>query len=538
MKVCVIQPYYSKKSDDIESCFRGMLELMDACDDSLDLIVLPEACDVPAAVADNALYAELRLKYNEIFDKKAKELAIRCGAMVFANYLYPSETGMRNTTYAINPRGEVVGKFFKAHPAPSEEKREMNGEKLIDCSYSHSYAEPYVLDYGGLRYAFLTCYDFYMYEMFPAIARMKPDIIIGCSHQRTDGHDWLETVGKFLCYNTNAWLVRASVSLGEESEVGGCSMVVSPDGRMVMNLKSRIGAGICDIEPSEKFYKSAGFFGEKKAHWEYIEDGRRPWLYRPGGSMMVADDSRMPYPRVCAHRGFSAALPENTLPAYGAAVALGADEIEFDIWSTKDGELVSCHDRRLDRTSDGTGLISDYTYAELLRLDFGRKKDQRFRGLQIATFEEILRKFSCTAIMNIHVKIWDNKDADPQYERIAGLIRKYGCERHCYMMSGNDGALAAFRKIAPDIHICMGAGKRKWEIVERAIKIGAEKVQLFKPYFNQAMIDKAKAHGILCNVFYADDPDEAETYVRMGVDTVLTNNYLEVANRIKGKKKA
>ena len=59
------------------------------------------------------------------------------------------------------------------------------------------------------------------------------------------------------------------------------------------------------------------------------------------------------------------------------------------------------------------------------------------------------------------------------------------------------------------------------------------KVQLFKPYFNQESIDKAHAHGILCNVFWADDPDEARRYFEMGIDTVLTNDYLTIYNAVK-----
>ena len=48
--------------------------------------------------------------------------------------------------------------------------------------------------------------------------------------------------------------------------------------------------------------------------------------------------------KFCAHRGFNAVAPENTLPAFAAAVALGADEIEFDLWPTADGQLAVCHD--------------------------------------------------------------------------------------------------------------------------------------------------------------------------------------------------
>ena len=65
-------------------------------------------------------------------------------------------------------------------------------------------------------------------------------------------------------------------------------------------------------------------------------------------------------------------------------------------------------------------------------------------------------------------------------------------------------------------------------MVKRAIALGAYKVQLFKPYFNQETVDLAHANGILCNVFYADDPDEARRYLEMGIDTILTNDYLNI----------
>jgi glycerophosphoryl diester phosphodiesterase len=88
---------------------------------------------------------------------------------------------------------------------------------------------------------------------------------------------------------------------------------------------------------------------------------------------------------------------------------------------------------------------------------------------------------------------------------------------------------------APDIKICVGWNRNKdpMSIVDRAIALGAYKVQLFKPYFNQETIDKAHAHGILCNVFWADDPEEARRYFEMGIDTVLTNDYLTVYNALK-----
>ncbi len=72
-----------------------------------------------------------------------------------------------------------------------------------------------------------------------------------------------------------------------------------------------------------------------------------------------------------AHRGASAELPEHTLAAYVRALELGADGLECDVRLTRDGHLVCIHDRTVDRTSDGSGVVSTMTLAELQRLDFG-----------------------------------------------------------------------------------------------------------------------------------------------------------------------
>jgi len=72
-----------------------------------------------------------------------------------------------------------------------------------------------------------------------------------------------------------------------------------------------------------------------------------------------------------AHRGASAYRPENTLEAFSAAVEQGADGIELDVQLSKDGEIVVAHDARLERVSNGTGYLNDYTLDELKTLDFG-----------------------------------------------------------------------------------------------------------------------------------------------------------------------
>ena len=540
MKACIIQPPYSRDVSFSDEYFDYKMKMLDECDNSLDIIVLPEYSDVPCATStlEETLY--YHDKYIDILLEKCKETAIRCSALVFVNALYPINGNYRNTTYVYNRCGELVGTYFKKHLPPLE----IDVLKL-DSDYTFEYSEPYVLEIEGIRYGFLTCYDFYFYEAFANIARNKVDIVIGCSLQRSDSHDAIEIMCRFLAYNTNAYVIRSSVSFGEESKICGASMVVSPYGNVLENMRGRFGKAVVEFDVNDKHLKPAGYGNPDAPHYEYIEYGRKPWQYRPGGSAIVCDDNTMSYPRLCAHRGFSTIAPENSLPAYGAAVAMGADEIEFDLWTSKDKKWVSIHDYSLDRVSDGNGNVWDYTLDELKKFDFGSKFSDKFKGLKILTLEEILKKFSCHVIMNIHIKSMaeatgNDSDiySDEELEELISLIRKYDCAKHVYFMTVSEKIHARLAELAPDINRCMGERFNYAipgdDIVSAAIRCGCKKVQLFKPNFNEETIRRAKEAGLICNVFWSDEPEEAKKFLDMGIDTILTNDFNNIYQNLRG----
>ncbi|MEB3023789.1 glycerophosphodiester phosphodiesterase [[Mycobacterium] crassicus] len=87
--------------------------------------------------------------------------------------------------------------------------------------------------------------------------------------------------------------------------------------------------------------------------------------------MARPDDLVVKHPFVVAHRGASADRPEHTLAAYDLALQEGADGVECDVRLTSDGHLVCVHDRTVDRTSTGAGVVSEMTLSQLQRLDYG-----------------------------------------------------------------------------------------------------------------------------------------------------------------------
>ncbi|MBO4407319.1 MAG: hypothetical protein J5849_06420 [Clostridia bacterium] len=532
MKVTLIQPRYSADFSEAEELFQWELDALRSLDGSSDLILLPESADVPALARTEEERALAFERFNAPLLAEAKKTAKRCRALVILNARRPTGKGLRNSTFVFDREGNEAGHYDKEHLTPGE-------SKYLEADYTWRREPVQTVTVEGLKLAFLTCYDFYFYEAAGVLAREKPDLIIGCSHQRSDTKTALEMMASFFAYNVNAYVLRASVSMGEDAAVGGCSMAAAPDGRVLLDMESRVGIASVEIDPRQKYEKPAGYGNPPSSHFAYTEKGRRPWKYRPAGPFIVLPDDRMPYPRVCAHRGFNTVAPENSLPAFGAAVSSGAEEIEFDLWHTADGEIVSIHDCDLDRVSDGHGRVWEKTLAELKRLDFGGKFGEAYRGLPIPTFEEILREFSGRCVMNIHVKTYgDEYPVGREYlEKIVSLLREYDAERHAYFMCGDDRVLEILGAIAPDVHRCVGAGKAPFEQVERAIRLGCEKIQLFEDKFTPDMIVRAHAHGILVTAFYADTPERARTYLELGVDTVLTNDYWRVSRAVEAWKR-
>ena len=91
---------------------------------------------------------------------------------------------------------------------------------------------------------------------------------------------------------------------------------------------------------------------------------------------------QMPERGICAHRGASISHPENTIAAFREAIRLGAHMIELDLALTRDDQIVVLHDSTLDRTTDGSGPVKEWTLADLKKLDAGIFKGQQFKGEQ------------------------------------------------------------------------------------------------------------------------------------------------------------
>ena len=131
-------------------------------------------------------------------------------------------------------------------------------------------------------------------------------------------------------------------------------------------------------------------------------------------------------PLVIAHRGYSLVAPENTLQAYQKAIEAGADMVEMDINLTKDGIPVMIHDHFLERTTNGTGLVEQYTLEELKKLDAGYHFQPGIDPVPIPTLEETLRLIKEVDVsVCLEIKGGNSERACLIAEKVVQLVNKY-----------------------------------------------------------------------------------------------------------------
>lgn len=171
------------------------------------------------------------------------------------------------------------------------------------------------------------------------------------------------------------------------------------------------------------------------------------------------------YPIVLAHRGGMDLAPEHTMIALEKAFELGVDGFEIDIRLTKDEEIVLFHDESIDRTSDGTGLVKDYTLEELKQFNFGyhfrdlnNEYPYREEKVEIVTLREVFERFPDTYI-NI-----DIKDSPETYEgslmpsKLWRLIEEYNAENRVVVTSFYSEQVDRFNLYSQD-KVALGAGE-------------------------------------------------------------------------------
>jgi glycerophosphoryl diester phosphodiesterase len=244
-----------------------------------------------------------------------------------------------------------------------------------------------------------------------------------------------------------------------------------------------------------------------------------------------------------AHQGGASLAPSNTMTAFDLAHALGTPVLDLDLHMTKDGHLVAIHDPTVNRTTNGTGSISNHTLKELKNLDAGYKftdlrGEHAYRGMgvTIPTLEEIFQTYGPDSFFNIEIKDDNPAGQIPQIEhKLWMLIQKYHLEHKVIINSFDDDIIRSFKQIS---HRQVALGASRAEVKRFVILSKLHLSGFYRPQANVLEIpvensgvnlrDKhliETAHRFNMQVYYwtIDDKKTMRELLNLGADGILTN---------------
>ncbi|MBR3768099.1 MAG: hypothetical protein IKL10_07675 [Clostridia bacterium] len=224
-----------------------------------------------------------------------------------------------------------------------------------------------------------------------------------------------------------------------------------------------------------------------------------------------------------AHRGFSSAYPENTIPAIEGAINEGFYGCEFDIHTTKDGVWVLNHDSDIDKMTDGTGDINTYTYEELLAFNIDNGKGiKNYENLKLPTLDDALKIISVSDIIP-YIEI---KGYDPvAFGNLLKIIDDYSLSEKAVIISFDMEALLGIRELDSDIQLMYVTNNLTKEDVDICIENGNIGVDINGGYIfkmNDA-VKYAQENNLQCAAWTVDLPLHADILNIFGIKTITTN---------------
>jgi glycerophosphoryl diester phosphodiesterase len=266
--------------------------------------------------------------------------------------------------------------------------------------------------------------------------------------------------------------------------------------------------------------------------------------------------------QVVAHRGSSGIQAEHTLEAYEQALQEGADAVECDIRLTRDGHLVCVHDRRVDRTSDGRGVVSTLELADLHDLDFASWKARQGDPLLEASWEEADTDPSRGRVLTFErlLQLVLDHDADTERRvqlqvetkhptRYGGLVERslvevldrYGLARplsrsvsRVAVLSYAPTSLRRIHALAPAVPTVYNMDRVPVRYRDGTLppQVGAAGLALRIVQAHPRLVERLQSRGHRVHVFTADDPADIDYLLDLGVDAIISNHPRRVLARL------
>jgi len=218
-----------------------------------------------------------------------------------------------------------------------------------------------------------------------------------------------------------------------------------------------------------------------------------------------------------AHRGASEYAPENTLASFYLGLMQGANGIETDVRKTKDGVLVLFHDNTLDRVTDASGAVSDYTWEELKKAKVYGNSTKGFYD-RIVTLREFLEKF---AHYDIKFAI-ELKGADVEAETLA-MAKEFGIMEKTTFTSFTFDYIAKIKALDPAARVGWLTSATTDEAMEQLLQIGGEEMAPKAELITEEMMEKWRNAGLGVRAWGVSGVALMKKMCQLGVDGMTVN---------------
>ncbi|PLR66418.1 glycerophosphodiester phosphodiesterase [Bacillus sp. UMB0893] len=267
--------------------------------------------------------------------------------------------------------------------------------------------------------------------------------------------------------------------------------------------------------------------------------------FTAGGGTAMAKEKHKDIVNV-SHRGASGYAPEHTITSYQMGDKMHGDYIEVDLQMTKDGKLIAMHDETVDRTTDGTGLVKDYTLEQIKQLDAGswfnekypQYANQDYAGLKVPTLEEVFQKFGKNAKYYIETK---SPEVYPGMEKeLLRLVNDYEINKKTLLVqSFSPLSLKTMNELDPSVKLVQLLSYKTNAVITdaeiAAIKQYAMGVGPNYTYLNQDYVQKVVGSGLEIHPYTVNDKETMKKLIDWGVTGMFTNFPDRLHEVMKGK---
>ncbi|MBE7103604.1 glycerophosphodiester phosphodiesterase [Bacillus cereus] len=234
-----------------------------------------------------------------------------------------------------------------------------------------------------------------------------------------------------------------------------------------------------------------------------------------------------------AHRGASAYTPEHTIASYKLGQQLKGDYIEIDLQMTKDGHLVAMHDKTLNRTTNGTGLVKEHTLQEIKQLNAGSFFNEKypnlakeeFKSAKVPTLEEIIVTFGRDA--NYYIETKSPDEYPGMEEKLLEIMNHFQINDKVIIQSFSEESLRKIHSLNANIPLVQLLSYKQ------AVQLTASEIEKYKTYcmglgmnykyIDAAYVKKIKKYELEVHPFTVDNEKDMKKLLSWGVDGMFTN---------------